>query len=656
MIQFLQQNYISSPEKTAFILHETGLRHSKTLTYNELAGYTELLAIQLIGRNLYGKTAILVYDHPFDFIISFLACQYAGIIPIPVLFTNSKRQIEKISHIHANSQADIILASETLESLLEKKNSLTDGTFNGKIYYTPNKWDELIKPTFEKTRVVRTSFIQYTSGSTYHPKGVVISHSNLVNNHTIIQNVFNTNSESILFSWLPFQHDMGLIGFILHNIYIGGTCVLMSPFSFTQQPLNWLLGITKYRATHSAAPNFAYDYCVNRISPSEFSHLDLSSWRYALNGSEPLRPGTLQRFAEFFAPAGFQMSSFFPCYGLAEATLVVSGAKEAEAPIRIITMKNESSMPGSEVVSCGKLPAGVSVVICLNGTICGAGEEGEIMVAGDSITSGYLNGSEEDLFIWIQDKKYLRTGDLGLLDGDELFVSGRMDEMFVIRGHNVYPYDIEGKLAGLESAIDDNGVAIFFTEHGPARGVVVIAELKRSASRSISLENLISAIDGVISEHLALAPVDIVIVPYLGIPRTTSGKIRRLECRKLYESQELKALSFKRMKVGPTVRANAEYERDGADETQVRQYLIDLIALKTGNDVARQAEINSSIFTMGVDSLKLVELVNTISDNYQIYLDVSAIMQDTSFNGIVQYLEHQINSKLAAIHEDKIEL
>ena len=306
------------------------------------------------------------------------------------------------------------------------------------------------------------AFLQYTSGSTATPKGVKVSHGNLLHNEELIRRAFRQSEHSVIVGWLPLYHDMGLIGNVLQPLFLGARCVLMSPVAFLQQPSRWLRAITRYRATTSGAPNFAYDLCALKVSAEERESLDLSCWSVAFNGAEPVRAETLERFAAAFEPCGFRRDAFYPCYGLAEATLFVSGAPEARPPVikavrRSALEKGIVAEPLSldedavALVGCGSSPREQHIAIVNPESLatCASGEVGEVWVSGPSVAGGYWNRDEETAGVFqafLSDTgagPYLRTGDIGFLDRDELYITGRIKDLIIIRGRNLYPHEIE---------------------------------------------------------------------------------------------------------------------------------------------------------------------------------------------------------------------
>jgi len=469
----------------------------------------------------------------------------------------------------------------------------------------------------------------------------VVTLGNLLHNQALIQKVFGCDSHSVIFSWLPFHHDMGLIGNVLHTIYTGCTCILLSPYDFMQKPVRWLKGISRYKATHSGGPNFAYDLCVDKITAEEAAGLDLSSWKVAFNGAEIVKHTTIQRFTRRFEDAGFKANAFFPCYGLAEATLLVTGVKDPAAPA-ILSHKHRS------IVSSGRTPEGMYVRIIApeNGRQCDEMEEGEICIAGDSVTSGYWGQDSGDLFHIQEGKKWLRTGDLGLFYHQELYVTGRKKEMIIVRGRNYYPYDIEQAVSECDGAIHPNGVAAFGMR-GIEEQVVLIVEIKREALKDVDAEKLIYAIDAAVSGSSDVNPYDIVLTTPLGIPRTTSGKLQRVACEEGYRNGTFTViaskLSFsKQTPEGEDNTSLVDRVLHTADQEAIGDYLLDLMRSRLHLDSARLRECGNELTAMGLDSLRATELINSINRQLKVNVDMIEVLSDNTLSGLIRIIEHQL--------------
>ncbi len=415
------------------------------------------------------------------------------------------------------------------------------------------------------------AFLQYTSGSTASPKGVMISHRNILENLTAIHDYFEHTSESHGVSWLPMYHDMGLIGTVLQPLYGGFQVTIMSPLMFLQRPLRWLEAISRYKATSSGAPNFAYDFCVRKIKPEQITHLDLSSWDVAFNGAEPINYQTLQKFASLLKPCGFRSEVFYPCYGMAEATLMVSGGKKANLVVNKkvdaaalekneIIILDDDDQQGKILVSCGQTIPNHKVKIVNPETLieCSDRKIGEIWVSGASIAQGYWHQaqlSEQTFGIDIEDNEkegFLRTGDLGFLHEGELFITGRLKDLIIINGSNYYPQDIEWIIEHSHPQIRAGCTAAFSVDIEEKENLVVMAEIERAYwkngvksngdgendSHSNQLE-LISTIKRSISGNYDIQVHAVKLLKPGTIPKTSSGQIQRQACKKIFVSENL---------------------------------------------------------------------------------------------------------------------
>jgi len=387
------------------------------------------------------------------------------------------------------------------------------------------------------------AILQYSSGSTGSPRGVMVSHRNLMANEALIEDAFEHTPSTMFLSWLPFQHDMGLIGMLLQPVFIGAECVMMTPLQFLKHPLRWLQEITRHRAATSGAPNFAYELCVaaaNRQGDAGLDGLDLSSWNLAFVGAEPVRAATLDRFAATFAGVGFRREAFYPCYGLAEATLMVSGGQRGAVPAVWRDPR------GITRVSCGRARSGLEVAIVGNagaapGDRCDDGVEGEIWVRGSSVARGYFNqeqASRETFAAALGGASWLRTGDLGCLVDGEVYITGRDKDIIVRNGVKYAAEDIEHTVEQLHvESLHPGGCAAFGHDDGTRERLVIVQEIGRDAVDA--WDDVADRIVGAVAaEHGT--PADAVVFVHRGsIPRTTSGKIRRSECRALYGRGEL---------------------------------------------------------------------------------------------------------------------
>jgi acyl-CoA synthetase (AMP-forming)/AMP-acid ligase II/alkylation response protein AidB-like acyl-CoA dehydrogenase/acyl carrier protein len=537
-----------APDRRAYLYLGDDDREEASLTFGELQTAAIAMAGRLSACVQPGDRVLLFYPSGLDFVVAFLGCLCAGVVAVPVSVPNRKRGLEILAGIAQDSGATAILsvgallaryeadfAAHPLLSRLPRRD--TTG------WRTPDRAG--IEPE-SSPEPHALALLQYTSGSTGTPRGVVVTHANLAANHRQLQACVRPDSNSVVVSWLPMFHDMGL-GTVLLALWVGARGVLMSPTAFLQKPVRWLKAISRYRGTHSVAPDFAFDLCVRTITPAERQGLDLSSWGAACNGSEPVRGATLSAFQAAFAPNGLALHSLHPLYGLAEATLFVTGgelstgpqiARFSRAGLERGDVRSDRSENGQALVSCGKPWLEGSVLIVNEDTLaeCSPNQIGEIWVGGPHVAAGYWNKPEETRETFqahtAQGKgPFLRTGDLGFVHAGGLFVTGRSKDLIIVRGRNHYPQDIENTVSGSHPALEPQRCAAFPVETDNGEGLVVVQEVKRSAVRALDAEDVFRSIRHSLAEQHGLSAAAIVLLRPLALPRTTSGKVRRKACR-----------------------------------------------------------------------------------------------------------------------------
>ncbi|MBZ5526252.1 MAG: fatty acyl-AMP ligase [Acidobacteriia bacterium] len=409
------------------------------LNYEELDWRARSIAALLQSAGASKSPVLVAYPPSLDFIAAFFGCLYAGAIAVPVYPPAASRGWARLASIAGDCGAHFGLTVAPLAKLFAERKALS-----GVRWFTAQDVGNDAAEQWEAPHITpeALAFLQYTSGSTGDPKGVMVSHGNVLANERAIQRSFAQDESSVIVSWLPMGHDMGLIGGVLQPLYLGARCILFSPIEFIREPASWLRTISTYRATTSGGPDFAYRLCLRKIGSAARAMLDLSCWRVAFNGAEPVHHDTLVEFSESFSACGFRREAFHPCYGLAEATLLVS------CNSRYSSMK---ALPASKSVSCGPLieQHEVRIVDPETGLECKDGTTGEILIAGPSVAQGYWGRPEETDATFrarISGKEsgaFLRTGDLGFIQHDELVVAGRLKDLIIVQGQNYYPQDIE---------------------------------------------------------------------------------------------------------------------------------------------------------------------------------------------------------------------
>jgi acyl-CoA synthetase (AMP-forming)/AMP-acid ligase II len=398
------------------------------------------------------------------------------------------------------------------------------------------------------------AFLQYTSGSTAAPKGVMVTHANLLHNLAMIYHGLGHTPDSRMVLWLPPYHDMGLIGGVLQSLYGGFPAALMPPVSFLQHPADWLRAISHLGADTAGAPNFAYDLCARKITPEELATLDLSNWTKAFNAAEPIRRRTLERFAEVFAPCGFRWEAFYPAYGLAEGTVFVSGGTSTDPPVvlpsraaelerdRVVAASSTEGKGIRTLVGCGRALADQKIVVVDPDSLtrCPSDRVGEVWVSGPSVAQGYWGKAEETevtFRAYLADTgegPFLRTGDLGFLRHGELFVTGRLKDLVIVRGRNHYPQDIEQTVEQSHAVLRPGGCAAFSVQTGDGEQLVVVQELERRGVRSVNTDEVAAAVRRAVAEHHELEVHAVVLIRPGSIPKTSSGKVQRRATRAAY--------------------------------------------------------------------------------------------------------------------------
>ncbi len=581
LVDLLSWRALIDANRTALIFLQDGETDEIKLTYGELDERARAIGATLESLGAEGKRALLLYPPGLSFITGFLGCLYAGVVAVPTYPPHFNRPMPHLQAIRADAQATLILTTDQLLASAE-----------GRLAHAPDlknlRWlatDSLIGDPAAQWRRPEISgetlaFLQYTSGSTSSPRGVMVSHGNLLSNERMIQSAFEHTEESSFVVWLPMYHDMGLIGNLLQALYVGSRSVIMSPAAFLQKPYRWLNAISRYRATTSGAPNFAYDLCVDRISPEQKTSLDLSSWSLAFNGAEPVYHQTLNRFADAFEPCGFRREIFYPCYGLAEAAVFVSGGKKADPPVAQAFQKEaleqnriiESSGADAErvLVGCGRTWLDQKIVIVNPDRLsrCTEHEVGEIWVSGSNIAQGYWNRAEETEHTFrarIPDTgegPFLRTGDIGFLKDGELFITGRLKDLIIIRGRNHYPQDIEWTAEQSHPTLRQGASAAFPVEVAGEERLVIVAEVKRHFKNSL-LKQVTDAIRQTVAEHHEVEVYAISLLKTGSIPKTSSGKIRRRTCRADFLARSLKTVGewSQEVKQSDTIKNRTEIAR-----------------------------------------------------------------------------------------------
>lgn len=550
------------PERRSFVFLEDGETESDSLTLGQLDRQAKAIATRLSKSTAAGSRALLAYPPGLEFLCAFMGCLYAGVIAVPIAPIERGRDTARIRHLRSLMES---AGPEALLSTASAMPGITDiiGALDVRTGLTLMSTDETDLDLAEawsrpETESDDVAYLQYSSGSTGAPKGVVLTHRNVLSNLALIHENGARGEDDgqpgpPVVLWLPMFHDMGLVNGLLQPLFAGYDATLMSPLTFVQRPVTWLRTISRLGRALSVAPNFAFDLCVRRISPAQRKELDLSGWELAAVGAEPVRAETLERFSESFAESGFRREAFFPCYGLAESTVMVSGGPAGEGPVirgfdkealargRVRPLAAEAG--GVLLVGCGQIQPTTTVVLLdpVTGELCGPDQVGEILVAGPAVGAGYWNEPEqtEQIFRAVVPghaaEPFLRTGDLGFICQGQLFVTGRRKEMVIIDGLNYYPHDIEATVAASHPLTQSTRSCAFSVDDGHRERLVVLCEVRRG------VPGLAGAIRDAISAAHRVPVQDVVLLKLGSLSLTSSGKIQRLICRERYQAGDFDA-------------------------------------------------------------------------------------------------------------------
>ncbi|WP_411151831.1 fatty acyl-AMP ligase [Streptomyces sp. A30] len=552
LVDLLTTHASHQPDRTAYRFLVTGDcgGEIQDISYGRLAGRARAVAAWLQERGLTGSRAMLLYPPGLEFITGYLGCLSAGVVAVPGVPPQGRAQnhraLTRMRRLIADADAKVILGGReviaALTGMAEQLPELADLTCVATEDIPDEQAASWREPELTADSV---AFLQYTSGSTSAPKGVVVTHGNLLDNERVITERMGHTPDTIeeygrelIVSWLPMYHDMGLIGPVLNTLYLGVTATLFSPLHFLQRPDRWLEAVSRYRPHTSGGPNFAYELCLKHATPERVDELDLTSWKVAFNGAEPVRPATLRRFTDTFAPAGFRREAFYPCYGLAESTVMVTGGR-VDTPPALLAAADTGPHAGeadAAAVGCGRPGPGVTLVIAdpERHEELPEGEVGEIWVAGASVAKGYWRNTlatRETFRATLAGRagRFLRTGDLGFVREGELFVTGRLKDLIVIDGRNHYPQDLELSAEMAHPALRPGCTAAFSVDGGDGgvegEQVVLVAEAAPEAAGEA--EKITDLIRSAIGEAHGVPVRDVVLVHPGTIPKTSSGKIQR---------------------------------------------------------------------------------------------------------------------------------
>ena len=656
------------PDRKAILVSNDGVTVSDSISYADLLARAHGLSGRLADLAPVGSRAVLAMEPGIDFIVALLACMYAELIAVPAAPLKQGRQSRSGHRLHQivkDCAPQLVLCCRTgveplsaiapidrivdVETLIGAQPRSTIGSDTPACAAAPEQ----------------IALLQYTSGSTTAPKGVILTHANLLHNQKLIQSVFSHDESSVIVGWLPLFHDMGLIGSVFNTLYAGSLGVLMSPMSFLQQPLRWLRAVSHFRGTTSGGPNFAYELCLAAAAREPCSDLDLSCWTAAFVGAEPISAQTLSRFANSFSPCGFSRQAFLPCYGLAEATLIVSGNSRSDPVIVRDFDRDALGYPrGTQewavaircadanqqpLVSSGAPVAGADVAIVDPATagLCNEGDVGEIWVSGPSVGRGYWNDSSMSATVFEArlpthpGQTFLRTGDLGLLSEGQLFICGRLADRFKFRGRNFFAMDIERLACESDSRLTTSASAAFLLANESQDQVALVQEIPRSLTAD-DLPSIARGIRAALLDQLGLRLDQLVFCTRGVVPRTSSGKVRRQACRDLLVEGALSHVA--------QFPLPASQGAQGTDATPIPTTDIGslerLICQQLGLDLTNSSP-STRLAELGVDSMTLVNLHSQLCQWLSVEVPLARFLQADTLSDLQQLARSEWQNQLA---------
>ena len=640
---------VAIPDNIAYRFLDKDEEDFESVTFAQLDRQAKAIAAKLVSMGMRGERALLMYPPGLEFVAAFFGCHYAGVIPVPAYPPRRNRNMTRISAISEDARAAIVLSVRPVAKRWQGEVQDAPGLQQIKWLATEeipidvaNDW---VKPKISANDL---GLIQYTSGSTGSPKGVMLSHNNLIANSRMITQAFEIDRTRSGCSWLPLYHDMGLVGGVLNPMYCGMADSIMSPISFLTRPIRWLQAISRFDVAVSGGPNFAYAWCTQKISEEECEGLDLSRWDLAFNGAEPVRADVMDAFSKKFAPYGFRPHVHYPCYGMAETTLIVTGGKQDEPPVIRSFNKHDlvehrvASVPEDDpnaraLVGCGQVLEEEEVLIVHPETRRPLSDDqiGEIWINSPSCGRGYWERPVETRETFEarlnpdNGKIYLRSGDLGFMDRGELFVTGRLKDMIIVRGVNRYPQDIEATVEQCHPATRSGGAAAFAVTRWDREHLVIVCEVERGPKSSNDRGGVFDAIRAAVADEHELPPDAIVLVRGHSMPKTSSGKVQRHACKREFENNELNVIarwsawddgqngSGDAALEGSSTAASAgvEVPEDGDLAPEVVRAVIHFVK-QVGKDRARDVDIDTNIVHLGLDSLERLDIVQSLHTTF----------------------------------------
>jgi len=651
LVEIISKRATVQPDDVVYKYLGDGINETESFTFKEIDRVARSIAEALSKKLSKGDRVLLLFPQGLQYVAALYGCFYGGFIAIPAYPPRRNRKMDRINSIIEDSGAAAGLVTEDVFKTIER-NFAEDELLKGMEWFqyetistntNPPALSNLPKPE-------DVAFIQYTSGSTGNPKGVMITHKNIVYNSDFIRRSFGFDRHTVGMNWLPIFHDMGLVGGIFQAAFLGLINIGMPPVAFLKNPLNWLKAIDKYKATTGGGPNFSFDYCVQKIKPEEVEGLDLSSIKNFYCGGEPVRKKTFEEFPKAFKGAKVRTNQMFAVYGMAETTLIVTGKDPATEPsfVRVdqdALSKNRlvfapEDAKGINLVSNGRVWMDTKVAIVNPETFVEVDENsiGEVWISGPTVAKGYWNKPEENkrtfnAYLSNGQGPWLRSGDLGFMYQDELYITGRLKDLIIIRGVNYYPNDIEYSIQQSHEAFKPNSGAAFSIHKDGIEKLVIVQELERNYLRNTDFDELMAHIRKTIADEHELEVYSIALIRTGSIPLTSSGKIQRRQTRYEFLTGKLNVVaSWQLDEQAPEVEEPSFTE---PTEDAIREWLVQWI-MKNQHFKREEIDLDTPITSYGIDSLAAVTLEQEISTQFGFQWHVSYFMLNPTINKLAE--------------------
>jgi acyl-CoA synthetase (AMP-forming)/AMP-acid ligase II/acyl carrier protein len=642
------------------------------VTYADLDTDARAIAAWLAERPEATAPVLLLYVDGIDFLRAFMGCLYAGVIAVPAPLPTDERGMQRLAAVFEDSGVGLVLTTAAVRDLLVAW--LKDAGLEDQMPCVTTDEGRLADPATWRMPAIygdTVAFLQYTSGSTSEPKGVVVTHANLLHNEAAIASALGFDDTATCAGWLPHFHDMGLIGMLLQSLYVGADLVFMSPMTFLKRPVRWLEMIDRYRAVVTVAPNFAYELVARRVSDADIERLDLSSLRAALNGAEPIRAHTLAAVIDRLGEAGFRGDAFVTCYGMAEVTLLATASIVEDAPryldVDPVALERGEAVPSTEdganrLVGCGA-PRDLDLWIVdpQTHTVLPARTVGEIWLRGGSVAQGYWRREEETAERFgartdTGEGPFLRTGDLGLLSDGDLFVTGRLKDLLIVNGRNIYPQDIEEVVRHVHPSLTESPGVVLAVEAGREH-IVVIQGVKESELHGATPAELVPLIKRAVARAFEVPAPSVVLVEKRGIHRTTSGKVQRRSMNAAFLNHTIDAVLHE--DVEPAVqclRLGADLAHpsdevvgfasviDARQPAHVKQFLIERVAFYLERPID-DVDPTVPLAECGVDSVSAMSMCGDVEDQFEINVDPTMVFDYPTIVDIAAYVGAEIGAR-----------